>query len=347
MAAVTRVILDKIPVSEPVPSDFRLVGEATGSELEQGQVTVMTRMLGLNAGLRARLGTGSSTTLGPAIDIGDTPQSDGIGLVVQSRHPGLDEGDSVVGLLPWATSSNVDGARLRRLEPGADALRQLTILGHVGLTAYAGLVTVGRLQRGETVWISAAAGGVGCCAVQIADRLGAEVIASAAGAERLNFLQRELKVRHVLERTRELGPQLREAAPEGLDLYFDSVGGEHLASALDAMRDRGRIVLVGRAGRDLRRPVLDDTSLLIRKRIQMIGFSVTDHEDVRPELEALVLRTDVDQPMVGVASLRNGIESIPEAFCDLLAGKVLGRVVVELPVARARETQSSQVTSSL
>ena len=287
-------------------------------------------MLGLNAGLRVRLGTGSSTTLGPAIDIGDTPQSDGIGVVLESRCAALDPGDTVVGLMPWATESVVAGALLRRLDSAADPLRYLTLLGHVGLTAFAGLVTVGQLQPGETVWISAAAGGVGTCAVQIADRLGAKVVASASGRDRLEFLRRDLKITNVVERKHDLGPQIREVAPEGLDLYFDSVGGDHLSTALDVMRERGRVVLVGQMHGDPQVPILGDTSGLIRKRIRLSGFSVTDHEDARPELESLVLRTDGERPMVGVASVRRGIEAVPSAFCDLLAGHSIGRAVVDL-----------------
>ena len=96
------------------------------------------------------------------------------------------------------------------------------------------------------------------------------------------------------------------------------------------MRERGRVVLVGRSAGELHRPVLNDTSLLIRKRICLTGLSVTDHEDARPELASLVMRTDIDRPMVGVASVRTGIANLPDAFCDLLAGRVLGRVVVDV-----------------
>jgi len=344
---VTRVVLGRIPVNGPVPADFRLVSDASRSGLERNQVRVQTRLLGLNAGLRARLGTGHSTTLGPAIGIGDTPQSDGIGLVVESRHADFSSGDLVVGLLPWATSSIVEGREMRRIHAAPDPLRQLTILGHVGLTAYAGLVTVGNLQPGETVWISAAAGGVGTCAVQIADRLGAKVIASAAGQERIQFLRRDLGIEHVIDRRLDLASQLQEVAPEGVDLYFDSVGGDHLSVALNAMRERGRVVLVGQAGSNPHGPVLSDTSLLIRKRIRMLGFSVTDHGEARPQLESLVRRTEGERPMMGVASVRQGITSIPEAFCELLAGRLLGRVVVDLAgVTAGRQAHSTGVTAS-
>src|SRR3954447_26687839 len=139
MTAMTRVVLGRIPVDGPVPSDFRLVSDEVVSALGPDQVRVRPRWLGLNAGLKARLGTGQSTTLGPAIDLADTPQSDGVGVVVESRHAGLEIGDTVIGPLPWATSAIVSGAHLRRLEATADPLRHLTILGHVGLTAYAGL----------------------------------------------------------------------------------------------------------------------------------------------------------------------------------------------------------------
>jgi NADPH-dependent curcumin reductase CurA len=237
-------------------------------------------------------------------------------------------GSRVLGLLQWASRSKAFAATLRLLDDDADDLAELTVLGHVGLTAYVGLVTIGRLQGGETVWISAAAGGVGSCAVQFARFLGANVVASATGATRLAMLREELGVAAVIDRRDDLAGQLERLAPNGLDLYLDLVGGSHLRAGIAHVRDRGRVVLVGRSGGDDDVPVVQDSSELIRRRLQLIGMSVTDHLDARTALEALVRTAASTRPFTPVAKVSEGITSIPGSFADLLQGKVLGRAVV-------------------
>ncbi|MDR7084153.1 NADPH:quinone reductase-like Zn-dependent oxidoreductase [Arthrobacter ginsengisoli] len=189
----------------------------------------------------------------------------------------------------------------------------LTLLGHVGMTAYAGLGGVVRLREGETVWVSAAAGGVGTCAVQFAPALGARVVASASGPGRTGFLRDELGVDLVMGRNCDLVGQLQRMAPSGLDVYFDSVGGDHLAAAVDHKRDRGRIVLVGNAAGRHHGPALEETSILIRRAISMSGLWVNDHYDERTSLESLVSRAALVKPLKAVATVRG-----PGQFAGIL-----------------------------
>lgn len=323
------VVLLRVPGARIDPGDFELrPGPPITDPL--GDVTVAAQMFGLNAGLRTRLGTGRSTTLGPAITPGDTPQSDAIGIVTESSRSGLRPGDLVTGLLPWAHVATIDGSRLRVLAPHADPIRWLTVLGHVGLTAYSGLVSVANLRAGETVWIPAAAGGVGSCAVQIAQRLGAHVVASAGSEARLAYLVDTLGVTTVVDRRADLVPQLRRHAPDGLDVYLDLVGGDHLRSALDCMRERGRIVVTGNAGPASSHPVLADTAELIRRRLSIIAMSVTDHLAVQAPLEAFVEAHQEKRPFVPTATLHHGLNNLPRAFSNVLAGDVLGRGVVDV-----------------
>jgi NADPH-dependent curcumin reductase CurA len=323
--------LARIPSDGVEAADFAIRRAEGTLSVGPGEVMVRAEMFGLNAGLKSRLGTGLSTTLGPAIGIGDTPQSDAIGTVVDSRDGAVPVGSTVVGLMPWADLSIRPGKVLRVIDRSADRLQHLTVLGHVGLTAFSGLITVGRLAEGETVWISAAAGGVGVCAVQFARALGATVIASASGEDRLRFLRDELGVEKVMDRNDDLEAQLRDLAPDGVDLYFDAVGGNHLLAALPAMRERGRIVLVGRVGGHRHPPILADSSLLIRRRISMTGFSVTDHPESRVGLEELVAAAG--QKIKAIATVRSGLSMIPAAFADLLAGRFIGRGVVDVRTA--------------
>lgn len=327
--ATWAVQLARIPGGQVRPQDFALRQSVMPAEPEVGEVVVRADVFGLNAGLRHRLGTGQSTTLGPALIPGDVPCSDAVGTVVASREAAVPVGARVVGLVPWAGFSTVPVAGLLAVDPTIPALEQLTIRGHVGLTAYVALVCVGALAEGETVWISAAAGGVGSCAVQIARALGARVLASAGGAERVGFLRRELGVAHALDRTVDLAAQLCDAAPDGLDLYVDLVGGDHLDLALERLRDRGRAILVGRAGAASRDTLTLDHSRLIRHRLTVVGMSVTDHPQARTALLDLVDRAD--PPMRPIASVDYGPEAIATSFAGLFGGhRPVGRALVDV-----------------
>lgn len=327
-----RVVLARVPGQRVEPADLevRSVQQAGTAGDEDGDVVVQASVFGLNAGLRTRLGTGRSTTLGPAIDVGDTPRSDAIGVVLSSDRPDIKAGDVVTGLLPWAHVSTIDGGDLRVLPPDADPVRHLTVLGHVGRTAYAALMTVGGLRAGETVWIPAAAGGVGSCAVQLAMRAGARVIASAGSPAKQDYLRDTLGVKHVFDRHEDLDDALRRLAPEGLDVYLDLVGGDSLRAGLTAMREHGRVVVAGQAGSPPTRPIIDDTSELIRRRISMLGMSVTDYPQVAGELEAFVAQHEQGRLFVPAATTYTGLAALPRAFCALFSGDVIGRGVVDV-----------------
>lgn len=328
-SATWAVELARIPGDHIRPQDFALRHTVAPGEPRPGEVVVRADAFGLNAGLRHRLGTGRSTTLGPALIPGDVPRSDAVGTVVASREAAVPVGARVVGLVPWAGLSTVPVAELITIDANIPTLELLTIRGHVGLTAYVALVSVGALTEGETVWISAAAGGVGTCAVQIARALGARVLASAGGAERGDFLRDELGVNHALDRTGDLTAQLRDAAPDGIDLYLDLVGGDHLELALERLRDRGRAVLVGSVGAASGSTLTLDHSRLIRHRLTVSGMSVTDHPQARAALLDLVDRAD--PPIRPIASVGYGPEALATSFAALFGGdRPVGRAIVDV-----------------
>lgn len=325
-----RIVLARVPGERIEPTDFDLRSDHGPVADPGGDVTVEASAFGLNAGLRTRLGTGRSTTLGPAIDIGDTPRSDAVGTVIASDRPDIRTGDLVTGLLPWSRVATVDGSGLRVLPADADPVRHLTILGHVGRTAWAALMTVGHLRPGETVWIPAAAGGVGSCAVQIALRAGAHVIASAGSAAKLDHLRDTLGATEVFDRHEDLVGALARHAPDGLDVCLDLVGGDSLRAALAAMREHGRIVVAGRAGPPPTRPVLEDSTELISRRISLLGLSVTDHPHAQSELEDFVEHHEGQGPFVSCATTYQGLAEMPRAFCALFSSEVIGRGVVDV-----------------
>lgn len=321
------VRLARVPGTRVEPDDFTL-HEREVPEPTAGEVIVRTEAIGLNAGLRHRLGTGRSTTLGPALAVGDVPRSDGVATVVASTDPGLPEGSRVVGLLPWAGLAAMPVADVRPVAPRALVEELLTIRGHVGLTAYVALTRIGNLQPGETVWISAAAGGVGSCAVQFAKMLGGNVIASAGGPDRVRFLTDELEIEHVLNRRELLADQLDAAAPGGIDLYLDMVGGEHLELAVSRLRERGRAVLVGRTAGNLSDAIVLDHPTMIRSRQSVLGMSVTDFPDALPGLTRLV--DGAGPGLKSVATRWTGAADLGEAFSALLKGQAYGRAIVDV-----------------
>lgn len=334
------VRLARVPGPQVQPTDFTVdaIDDQSGQTLGAGQVEVEAEYFGLNAGLRSRLGSGVGTTLGPSIGPGDTPQSDAVARIIRSNDASYVVGGRIVGLLPWRSTVIASTQGLRHLDQATEPIDAMTLVGHVGATAFAGLVHVGQIGPGDVVWISAAAGGVGSCAVQFGRALGATVIASAGGDERTAYLRGRLGVGRLVDRTKGLEAGLDEQAPHGIDLYLDLVGGDHLAAAIPRMNVGGRIVVAGRSGPKTNYPVLDDSGIIIGKRLQIIGLSVTDHADVYERVNKLVKRVATTaEPFVAAATVTDGLENLPQAFCDLLVGKVLGRSVVRTAVGTQTE----------
>lgn len=202
------------------------------------QVLVGLRRLGLNAGLAHRIG-GEGTAYGPGIGVGDVPSSDAVVEVLESNAEQFRPGDLAVGKVPWGTAAVVDADELRGISPtksSADLNAHLTVLGHVGFTAYTGLIHVGDVAPTDVVCVSGAAGGVGSCVVQFAKARGATVIGVAGSPDKVALLTEVLGAEQGINRHD--GPAvglLRDAAPNGIDLYYDYVEGEQLEAALEVL----------------------------------------------------------------------------------------------------------------
>lgn len=303
-------------------------------ELRDGQVKVRLRRLGLNAGLANRIG-GPDTTYGPGINPGDVPGSDGVMEILESRSQSFEPGDLAVGKTQWRSIDVTDAPQLRRI-PASEAdvplETHLTVLGHVGFTAYTGLRRFGDLRAEDIVYVSGAAGGVGSCAVQFAKAVGATVIGSAGTAEKVRLL-RGLGVDAAINHHD--GPALdllRQAAPDGIDLFYDNVGGEQLEAALEALRFRGRIVICGAAsqygkGSDRQGPA--NYQRMIFGQLTMRGFDVSSNEDLRQDYEAAVASWLSEGKVRSLHTLNTGFSQTPEAFASLLSGGNQGRMIVD------------------
>ncbi len=319
--------LISVPTECVRAQDFQAV-EVEADEPGAGQVLVGLRRLGLNAGLAHRLG-GEGTAYGPGIGVGDVPASDAVVEVLQSRDDRFEPGDLAVGQLPWRTAAVADADSLRLIDDvtcDGQLNARMTVLGHVGFTAWTGMMHVGQVRSDDVVYVSGAAGGVGSCAVQFAKAVGANVIGLAGSADKVAMLTDDLGADQAINRHDGSALDLlRGAAPDGISLYYDNVGGEQLEAALDVLTTGGRIVICGAiAGgsgpRNLR--------TMIYKELTMRGFTVTAHEDLRDKFESQVGEWFRLGKVHSVHTVFDGLDTVPEAFESLLSGGSTGRVIV-------------------
>lgn len=324
------VRLARVPEQAATAGDFEVADVEVGAA-GPGQVLVGLRMLGLNAGLAHRLG-GEGSAYGPAIEIGDVPASDAVVEVLESAHDDFQPGDLAVCKLPWRTAAVLDADALRRIHLPAtasddDVAPHLTVLGHVGFTAWTGMIHVGAVSPGESVCVSGAAGGVGSCAVQFAQAVGASVVGVVGSAEKVALLTTTLGADRAINRHD--GPALtllREAAPDGIDLYYDNVGGEQLEAALEVLNVGGRAVICGAVASQPGAP--RNFRTIIYREITLRGFTVTAHEDLRDRFESEVGRWVEEGTVRSLHTVFEGFDRLPEAFESLLSGSSTGRVIV-------------------
>ncbi|WP_369146696.1 zinc-binding dehydrogenase [Streptomyces sp. R44] len=260
-----------------------------------------------------------------------------LGRVLDSRDPSLRPGDLVLHRKGWRTHSLVTRAEVRPVPdfgPGVPLAAHLSLLGGTGLSAYVGLTRIARLQPGEDLFVSAAAGGVGTAAGRLARLLGAGRLVGSAGSAR--------KVAYLTERVGfdaafdyHDGPVtelLAKAAPEGIDAVLDGVGGEHLEASIDALREYGRIAWVGAVAQyhSLSTPPPAPRNLfdLVGKSIRLEGFLVRNHMDAQEELYELAVPRLRSGALPLDVTVTEGFEHIVEAFLGMLRGENLGKMLV-------------------
>ncbi|WP_239373424.1 NADP-dependent oxidoreductase [Frankia sp. Cj5] len=323
----------------PAPEDFTLTERAV-PELGAGQLLVRNAFMSVDPSMRGRLEeTEKHYTTNFAV--GEPLDGSAIGRVLASRVPGIHPGAWVRHRLGWrelaiveatpgspAAFSAVDAARAA---PSA----WLGILGQTGFTAYAGLLRAGKLARGDAVFVSAAGGAVGSAVGQLARLLGAaSVIGSAGSVAKCHLLTTELGFDAAVDyRAEPIAAGLGRAAPDGIDLYFDNVGGDHLVAALHALRVGGRVVLCGMISQftsTAPQPGIDHLIQAVLRRVTLRGFIIRDHEDLRTEFTDRVsgwLRTG---ELVSRQTVVDGLENASAAFLGMLRGDNVGKMLVRV-----------------
>ena len=320
------------PTGLPTPDDFAL-REVPLPALQEGEVLVTNQWLSVDPYMRGRMSEAKSYV--PPFPLNGPLDGGAIGTVQASRHPDFKVGDPVSSMLGWRDAFVARGEQLTRL-PATALPSQLFLgaLGMPGMTAWAGLHKVARLQAGETLLVSAASGAVGTMAVQLAKRAGARVIGSTGSADKVAYLK-TLGADAVINyrETPDLDAELARLAPEGIQVYFENVGGAMLDAALNNMALHGRIVLCGLIeqynshgqGNGPR-----NLAQMIRKRILMQGLLVSDHwqhygeflAEAIPAFEAGLLQAE--------ETISEGLASMPQAFIGLFEGRNTGKMLVRL-----------------
>lgn len=323
-----------LPDGEPQPSDFALV-ETNVPSLADGELLVRNTWLSVDPYMRSRM-NGVKTYVPPFV-LDAVMDGGAIGTVVESLNPDVPAGVSVLHDLGWREYSVIPSTGRYVVLPEGDLPIEayLGALGMPGLTAYVALKVIAPVTPADVVFISGAAGAVGTVAARVARSLGAaSVIGSAGTPEKCRRLVEELgydvAINYKLD---ELDQRLLEAAPDGIDVYLDNVGGNHLQAALGAMKVRGRIALCGAISvYNQRRPAPGPNNLFeaIARRISMRGFIVTDHDDLRDEFVDMASEWMRDGSWVPPETVVDGIENAVNAFIELLRGANTGKMLVRL-----------------
>ena len=299
--------------------------------LEDGMVRVENSWLSVDPYMRGRMNDVKSYV--PPFEVGAPLQGGAIGKVVESRAPGFEVGDTVFHMLGWREQA-VGKAELFNKVPamGVPDQQWLANLGLTGATAYFGLLRVAEAKEGDVVFVSAAAGAVGSAVVQIAKARGMTVIGAAGGEEKCAWVK-EVGADEALDY--KAGPvlkQLMAAAPKGIDVYFDNVGGDHLDAALAAARNNARFAICGmidnyNGGEP---PAFRYMMRIIAARITIKGFIYTDYMAEMPDFYRDMGGWIASGQVKSRETVHEGIETVPEAFLGLFQGENIGKMLVKL-----------------
>lgn len=337
MSATNRaIVLAARPVGMPKDSDFRLEQQplpAPGA----GQVLYRTRYLSLDPYMRGRMSAAKSYAA--PVELGAVMEGESVGEVVESRADGFAPGDLVIGRGGWQEYAVAEAQALRKLDPDLAPLSyHLGVLGMPGLTAYVGLLDIGRPRAGETVVVSAAAGAVGQVVGQIARLQGCRVVGVAGSQAKCDYVVSELGfdagVNYKLE---SFANDLAAACPNGVDVYFESVGGKVLETVLPLLNVGARIPLCGTiasynltelpAGPD-KLPVLMRT--LLTRRVMVRGFIIFDHYDRLGDFQRDMSQWLREGKLRYREDVVEGLEQAPRAFQGLMTGENLGKLLVRV-----------------
>jgi NADPH-dependent curcumin reductase CurA len=312
--------------------DLFEIAETPIPDPRDGQLLVRNAYFSVDPYMRPRMNDVRSYVA--PFTLGEAMTGGAVGRVASSRHPRFAEGDWVLHGLGWREWALSDGSGMSKVDPsGAPVSTSLGVLGMPGFTAYYGLFELGRPQPGEAVFVSGAAGAVGSAAGQMAKIAGCRVLGCAGSPEKVAWL-RELGFDGAFDyRERSLRDAVAEAAPDGIDIYFDNVGGEQLEAAIGALRVHGRVVACGSISRynDVEAAAGPrNMFMVVTKRLRIQGYIISDHYDRFPEFLERAREWVRDGRLRYRETVVDGIENAPRAFLGLLRGENIGKMLVKV-----------------
>ncbi|TMJ15715.1 MAG: NADP-dependent oxidoreductase [Alphaproteobacteria bacterium] len=332
MTSSTEIRLKSRPRGMPAPGDFE-VARVDVPDPGPGEVQVRNDWMSVDPYMRGRMNDARSYAA--PFQLGEVMQGGAVGTVTASNAEGFAEGDIVLSFNGWREAFTAPAQTLRKLDlHGLPPQAFLGVAGMPGLTAYTGLLRIAKLKDGDIVFVSGAAGAVGSLVCQIAKAKGHTVIGSAGGPDKIDFL-RDIGVDRPIDYKAEsdLTKALLREAPEGIDVYFDNVGGDHLEAALTAARPFGRFALCGMisAYNSTEMPAGPRNLItVVGKNLRLEGFIVSFHQDLEPQFHADLARWVSEGKIKWRETVKEGIEQAPEAFLGLFSGGNIGKMLVKL-----------------
>jgi NADPH-dependent curcumin reductase CurA len=321
------------PSGTPTLENFELV-ESDLPQPADGQFLVRNHWLSVDPYMRGRMNDSESYV--PPFELNQPMDGGCVGEVIESNHSDFAVGDHVVGQKGWRDLWTTDGTGVQKIDVNlASPQSYLGVLGITGLTAYVGLLKIANLKEGETVFISAASGAVGSIACQIAKIKNCRVIGSAGSSKKIEWLKSKAGIDEAFnyKKVDDVSAKLKELCPDGIDVYFDNVGGDHLAGAIDNMNKYGRIVCCGMISAyndEAPQPGPSNLFKVIGKEIRMQGFIVSSYLDVQGEFVEHMTDWIGAEKVVWEETITEGLENAPQAFLDLFNGDKMGKAVVKV-----------------
>lgn len=340
-ARSTRWELVSRPSGWPTTDDVRTV-TVDLPELSEGEIRVVNEAISVDPYMRGRMDEGASYV--PAFQLGEPMDGAAVGVVVASRSEDIQEGARVLHGLGWRDVAQLPAEQAQQLPNLRDAdgplapSRFLGIAGMPGFTAWLGLTRIAAMQEGDAVFVSGAAGTVGSAVGQIARLKGASrVIGSAGGSEKNRIVTQRYGFDACLDyKQGDVMGQLGEAAPEGIDVYFDNVGGEHLEAAIQHLNNDGRAALCGAISQyndEQPAPGPRNMGMLVTKRLMLQGFIQSFHTEAMPDFLAEMGAWLAEGRIVADETVEDGIEQAFDAFLGMMQGRNVGKMVVRTAVA--------------
>ncbi|MBU2929306.1 NADP-dependent oxidoreductase [Winogradskyella psychrotolerans] len=328
------ILLKNRPEGKPSMSDFEFITEESENTISKGEILLETKYVSVDPYLRGRMSDAKSYV--PPFQLNKPIQSGVIAKVLESKNDTFTEGDYVSGMLNWQTKQISNGEGLTKVNPDKAPLSAyLGILGMTGLTAYTGLTEIGKPKAGETLVVSGAAGAVGSVVGQIGKILGLRVIGIAGTDEKIEMLKSKFgfDVGINYNTTKDMKSAIAEAAPNGVDIYFDNVGGPISDAVLVNINRLARIIVCGAISvyNNTEAPKsLSVQPFLVKNSALMQGFIVSNYAEKFPEAIKQLATWLSEGKLMYSETIVKGFDNIPKAFIDLFEGKNKGKMIVEL-----------------